>query len=822
MHTDGRGNPVQADVYVNEITRTANQKNALTKSANTLQWVPKGPNVLPNNATGYMEHGIGRINCMTFDPTNPSVYYVGVAQGGLWKTGNAGTSWTPLTDQLPITRISDVVVDPNNPSVLYISVCDFEYIGIGLRLNGRKRNTHYGIGVYKSTNGGNSWSPTGLSFQLTDGDASLIRKILVHPNNSNQLVACGTSGMYVSNNAGASWTKTMDSLFWDLAEDPQQPNILYAATGWVKNANDGNAGIYKSTDFGQSWTLLNTGIPPTGLVQRVKIAVSPSQPNRLYALTVDTLSGLYGIYTSANAGASWQFHPPVSNLLEYDTGSGSGGQGNYDLALAVDPLNPGIVYTGGINVWKSTDSAQTFQPVTHWTQFYGPSIHCDIHFVCFQPQTGNFFVCSDGGLFRTLNPVSQSWTDANNGTPWPTVWTKLNDGIQVTSFYRLSSSKTTSGRLLAGAQDNGSMVFDGTDWYTVFGGDGMDNYIFPDMDMTCIASSQYGNFGVSNDGGINYNSISPNLNSEVAEWTTPLAASASAPGLLYAGFSNVVMSNDYGNTWQSISSFPSNIPTQNEISALATAPSNPEVIYAGKRVRYEYNIPGSMYVTTNGGFSWTDVTAGLPDSLYYTSITINDVNIQQACVGMAGMVAGQKVYMTTNNGSSWTNISYNLPNLPVNALAFLPGGNVLLAATDIGIYSLAQGSTSWILSSAGLPNVIASDIEVNTALNKIYVSTFGRGIWEADLSAIVSGVSNKTEKNARLLIAPSPSHGDLRIQIPEDANLEIIDIMGKCVSHSSLEKGSNTMHLSLPAGVYYFRATGKESGSVMISSCVIE
>ena len=312
MHTDARGERTDASDYIRAAVAAAAARQASASSRMaSAGWYPVGPNVIPNNLTGYMENGIGRINCIEFHPTDPNTYYVGVAQGGVWKTTNNGASWTPLTDNLPIDRISDITIDPSDPdSTMYISVCDFEYIGFGLYLNGRKRNTHYGLGVYKTTDAGQTWQPTGLTFLLTDGDASLIREIIVDPNNSNNVLACGVSGMYRSTDAGASWTQVNNGLFWDMQQVPSSPNTIYATTGWVMTSNDGAAGIWKSTDFGATWTQLSTGIPATGSVQRIRLEIAPSDPNYVYALAVDTQSGLYGIYKSTNAGATWTFNNP--------------------------------------------------------------------------------------------------------------------------------------------------------------------------------------------------------------------------------------------------------------------------------------------------------------------------------------------------------------------------------------------------------------------------------------------------------------------------------------------------------------------------------
>jgi photosystem II stability/assembly factor-like uncharacterized protein len=818
LHTNSNGEPVNPAVFFNEATRLANQKEVM-KASNpdrNLTWLPAGPNVLPNNMTGYMENGIGRINCISFDPSVPSTYYIGVAQGGVWKTTNNGTSWQPLTDDLPITRISDIAIDPNNTNVMYISVCDFEYIGVGLQLDGRKRNTHYGLGVYKTTDGGVNWSPTGLTFQLTNGDASLIRKTIVNKNNSNKIVACGVSGMYTSNNAGATWTKTLDSLFWDLTQDPVNPNVLYAASGWVAPANQGNAAIYKSNDFGATWTMLNTGITPTGEVQRLRIEVAPSNPNYVYALAVDINEGYYGMYKSTNAGTTWQFLPATLNILGYDDGFDAGGQGTYDLGFAIDPTNENKLYTGGINVWSSSDGGQNFDPASHWTLGYGPTVHGDIHFIHFQPITGNVFVCSDGGVYRASSIASQSWNDAYNGNPWPTLWTNLNFGMQVTSFYRISSSKNASGKLMAGAQDNATFFYDGANWHTTFGGDGMDNIFDPSDDNVHITSSQYGNFAISYDNGTSYLEILPNINSEVAEWTTPIVADYNAPGTYYTGFANVMRSTDNANTWEAISNFPTSGIANNEISALAVAPTNSNVIYAAKRVRYEYGINGSVYNTNNGGFSWNDITAGLPDSLYFTSVAINSVNANIAYVTVAGFSNGNKVFKTTNAGLSWQNISYNLPNLPVNCIKSLPNGNSLLLACDIGVYQLDETQNTWVNISVDLPNVIISDIEINDATNKVYVSTFGRGIWQADLSVILNTntINNSTQT---ISIYPSMNDGNFTINNSDYLNnisTTVFDITGRLVTELKLNSMNTNVNINAAPGKYFIKIQNKEEAEV--------
>ncbi|MGZ4098862.1 MAG: T9SS type A sorting domain-containing protein [Bacteroidia bacterium] len=808
LHTNGHGEPAGFADYVNEAINVANEKNQSTSSS---PWFPVGPNAVPNNLTGYMENGIGRINCVTFHPTNTSTFFVGVAQGGLWKTTNGGASYTCLTDNLPITRISDIAIDPVNPNTMYISVCDFEYIGVGLYLNGRKRNTHYGLGVYKTTDGGLTWNPTGLTFQLTDGDASLMRKVVIHPSNTSQLLACGVSGMYRSTNGGASWTKQLDSLFWDMAQDPVNPNIIYAATGWVMTSNLGSAAIYKSTDFGLSWTMLNTGIPLQGTAQRVKLAIAPTDNNYIYAITCDNSGGLYGVYKSINAGSTWSLTFNGTNILEAGTGGSSGGQGPYDLGLCVNTANKDIIYTGGVNLWMSSDGGITFDPVSHWTTQYGNTIHGDIHMIASQPGTSNIFVCSDGGVYKTNN-IQPGDFNMN----WPTAWTNLSNGMQVSSFYRVSSSKNTAGRLVAGAQDNATFYFDGTGWSTIFGGDGMDNYLDPLNNQDIIGSSQYGNFYYSNDNGNTGNYVSSNPNNEAAEWVTPVVADYNNPGVLYLGNENVVKSTDGGQNWTSLGTIYSNTVnmTNTEISVLAVAKTNSNVIYAARRVRYEYGLNGIVFKSTNSGTSFTNITSNLPDTLYYTGIEASETNANDVTVCMAGFASGCKVFRTTNGGTNWTNISYNLPNIPVNCVKYVPLSGQIMVATDLGIYLLNNGSTSWVSYSMGLPNVIVSDIEFNAPLNKVYVSTFGRGIWETSLSVITAFQDHSKTQTLDFSLFPAVNNGKFTVQLPEKNSaryIKVIDVMGQIIYQYEINNNIIELNLKVAPGNYYVKLESETS-----------
>ena len=447
------GKLADPNIFFTEAKKIQAQKNFASKNSNA-NWMPYGPSELPPSVDQITSHGMGRINCIAFHPTDSATIFVGVAQGGVWKSTNSGASWTPLTDQLPIIRISDIAIDPTNPNTMYISVGDYGYLGISLQSDGRKRHTHYGIGVYKTIDGGNTWTETGLSLSLNTLDESLIRRVMVNPANPQELVAVGISGIYKSYNAGTTWTKKNSSIIWDFEANPKNANTLYASTGYIASLNEGSAGILKSTNFGETWTALTTNIPAQQ-AQRVEMAISATDTNYIYAITCGLDRGFEGFYRSTNAGTTWTkrySNTSGVNLLGWDNSSGGGGQGTYDLAIVVDGNNKNKVYVGGINMWGTTDGGATWDGMSYWLPYYGQYLHADQHQFKYNPLNNAYYVSNDGGLYRTDSAIIGSWTSANNDPnySWPTRWKFIGSGMQISSFYRLSIRKRF-GDIIAGA-----------------------------------------------------------------------------------------------------------------------------------------------------------------------------------------------------------------------------------------------------------------------------------------------------------------------------------------------------------------------------------
>jgi photosystem II stability/assembly factor-like uncharacterized protein len=825
------GDFYDGSVFYLEAEKIAAQKNK-NNNAKMAGWVPVGPTQRASNIS--LTKGLGRINCITFHPTDPNTFWVGVAQGGVWKTTDSGQNWTPLTDDLPILRISDIAVDPNNTDIIYVCVGDYAYMDVALNLDDRKRHSHYGMGVYKTIDGGSTWNPTGLTYLLTQLDGSLMRRVLINPNNTDSIIAGGIDGVWASDDAGATWTQKSDSLIWDLEADPNDPFTLFATTGYLKNSQQGSAGIMKSTDFGQTWNVLNTGIPPTGTVLRIEVAVAPTNSNHIYALACNYDKGLHGIYSSLDGGINWSFSNAGGlNILEWYDGFNIGGQGTYDLSLLVDPTNENKIYTGGVNIWGSSDGGSTFDGVSLWYDFAGPGtgLHADQHQFKYNPLDNKFYVCNDGGLVRTSNIQIGSWNDANNipGYQWPTVWEYVSDGMQTSSFYSVAVSEGNSGNFSAGAQDNSTYFNNGGNWSNLFGGDGMATMLHPTNGNVIFGSSQYGRILYSNNGGINYNQMNKPGN-EDGEWVTPFMYEPSTTNIVYGGFGNLYKTSPGNDFTNSVSNFAimSGASVPAPISHFNIAQSDPLTIYVAKRIYHSYNQQSELWLTTNGGTTWLDRTLGLPDSSYFTSIEVDNDNPLSAWVVVAGFEAGKHIYHTVNGGATWTNITYDLPNLPTNCIVHQDNSNynTVYVGTDIGVYYSNDTLSSWLPYNTNLPNVIVSDLEIHYTDEKLYAATFGRGVWKTDVltDSILNVKENgSTLQNTAFELYPNPNNGEFNLNIAafegDELTMEIIDVMGKVVVSEELPIYNNqyqsVLNYELANGMYFLKIShGKQMRSL--------
>jgi len=778
------------------------------------QWLPRGPFGKETLA------GTGRVNTMQFHPKDTNTWFICVAQGGVWKTTNAGESWLSISNDLPILRTSYLSIHPNNPDTMYLALGDFAYLGHNLQANENKRNSHYGLGVYKTIDGGDHWFPTGLSFLQTDFEGSLIAKVLINQNNPEQITAVGQTGCYVSNNGGAQWTKTHSGLFWDLEYDPASDSILYATTGYVDSYDIGEVSLLKSYDFGKTWEELSTNIPKTNKVQRVELAISPSDPNYVYAIACDDEGGFYGFYQSTNAGKTFveklQANSYEYNLLNHSLDDEPGGQGRYDLGIVVDRNDRNKVLIGGINVWQTTNGGNSFEPLTYWLlNYYQTSLHADIHELVQHPTNSSFFACHDGGLSRTFKTIPDKITTLKDERKASTEWTNYTNGLSITSFYRLSVNDNNPAEFIAGAQDNSTVYTNGSGFRNLSGGDGMES-VFDDDNYYRYTSSQNGRIYVYDysfsemiyDGDI----YTPS--GEVGEWTTPMVRAKDRLFVLYG--------NLYSYSGRSRLNKKTNFPPKGTLwfptpgSALTVQKSDFKHLYLAKRPYSSKSIDNEIWASHDGGKNWTDISNGLPRNLYPSYLEMSQRNPRKVWITFSGFDSAQKVYQSDDRGMNWTNITYDLPNIPVNCIVHQnDGSDYVYIGTDLGVYYLPKDSSHWIRYSENLPKVIVSELEIDSTEKKLVAATFGRGVWDVDLLEYkdTSTVSYEEVKplSLELSITPNPSSDYFVLTwdkpLSDGSTLIILDITGRIVHREELYSNSEqSMKLDFrnyPMGEYF-------------------
>ncbi len=393
----------------------------------------------------------GRLNFITIDPSNSNNLWVGAPAGGLWKSTNGGISWTTNTDNLTVTGCTDLAIDPSNTSVMYLATGD----GFG--------SDTRSIGVLKSTDGGNSWNSTGLSYTLTSN--LLIRRLIINPNNPQILLAGTNQGIFRTADGGSSWTSVQGAGCYDLEFMPGNPAIVYAS----------GSALRRSTDGGQTFSLVTSGI--TTAAGRMAIAVTPADSQYVYVLASNgSNNGFLALYRSTNGGTSFSSMSTTPNLLGWSsTGNDTGGQGWYDLCVAASPLNKDEVVTGGVNVWRSTNGGSSWTIYGHWTGSGAPFTHADHHDLEYN-SAGVLYNCNDGTVYRRTNSG----------------WAEISGSMNISQIYRMGMSSLTSNKWITDHQDNGTSIWDGSVYDACIGGDGMDCFFDRTNDQIVFGETQYG------------------------------------------------------------------------------------------------------------------------------------------------------------------------------------------------------------------------------------------------------------------------------------------------------------------------------------------
>ncbi|MGH7492581.1 MAG: T9SS type A sorting domain-containing protein [bacterium] len=672
----------------------------------------------------------GRISDIEFNPQDASVVYAGAATGGVFKSTDGGVTWSPVFDDQAVLPIGDLAVDPNDPDIVYA--------GTGEANGGH--NNFPGGGVFKSTDAGASWQYIGLAATTSIG------RIVIDPSNSNRVFVAAVGsyfgkdhdrGVYRSDDAGQGWQQVLfvnDSTgAIDLVIDPQSPNKLFAAT-WERvrppeyntRLTGPSSGIYRSLDGGDFWQRLGTaqGLPGTrSNVGRIGLAICASQPLHLYALHTNTSGGGYtydSLYRSRDGGDTWQ-RTDVNNRLRSGFSNFSWYFGN----VRVHPADPERAYVLDLNLMTSDDGGANWQ--------FASTSHVDHHALAFDPSDPQRLITGNDGGMDISTDGGASWEEIA--------------GLPVTQFYHITMDVNNPERLYGGTQDNGTMrTLTGNldDWEYIFGGDGFYVIVDPTDPNVIYAESQFGVLDKSTDGGYSFGGARNGINTnEPRNWSTPVVMDPNDSQVLYYGTNRVYRTTNGAGNWEPISD---TLTLQNPgsrlgtVTSIAVARSNPEVVYAGTD-------DSQVWVTNDGGKSWTEVSQTLPYR-WVTRVAVDPTNESVAYVTFSGLKWNSPqphVFRTADMGATWQDISSNLPDAPVNTIVVDPlYPHFLYVGTDVSAYYSANTGQSWQPLGAGLPMVSVYDLFVHPTERILAAGTHGRSMYTFDLSTL-TGVEERGE-----------------------------------------------------------------------------
>ncbi len=682
----------------------------------------------------------GRVNAFAVDPTDRSKYYVAVASGGVWKTVNAGTTFTPVFDNEGSFSIGAIAIDPKNTATVWVGTGEYN----------SQRSVGYGDGVYRSDDGGRSWRNMGLK------TSEHIGKIVIDPRDSNIIFvaaqgplwsAGGERGLYKSIDGGKTWKAvipgTENTGATDVVYDPSNPDTMYAAT-WQRRRhfftliNGGpESALYKSVDGGNTWTRLRSGLPP-GDLGRIGLAVSPANTNVVYA-TVEATGVLSGIFRSNDRGATWERM------------SSSIAQGMYYGQIIADPKNVDRIYIPNVQNQVSDDGGRTVRGLGERLK------HVDNHAIWVDPNNTDYILAGcDGGVYESFD----------RGANW-----NFKSNLPVAQFYDIvADNNVPFYHVYGGTQDNNSLggpartrssggIFN-SDWYATNGGDGFRSQVDPVDSNIVYAESQNGGLVRFDKRTGERANIVPiegrDVESQRYNWDSPIMISPHDRNRLYFAGHKLYKSDDRGDNWKAISGDLSRgldrnaLPVMGKIwgpdaveknastalygnaSSITESPKKAGLIYVGTD-------DGLVQVTENDGGSWrkVDKIPGVPENSYVHRVIASMHDTDTVYAAFNNHQNGDfKPYLmkSTDRGKTWTSINGNLPERG-SVYAFAEdtvNPNLIFTGTEFGIFFSIDGGAKWTQLKSGLPTAAVRDIAIQRMENDLVIATFGRGIYVLD------------------------------------------------------------------------------------------
>jgi photosystem II stability/assembly factor-like uncharacterized protein len=671
--------------------------------SDSLAWTALGPDNIG-----------GRVRSIVIHPTKPHTMWAGSVSGGVWKSLNGGASWSPVNDLMSNLAVATMAMDPVDENIIYAGTGEGFFNVDAVR----------GYGIFRSVDGGNTFdllpSTTPSPDPKSDGhNWYYTNRIAV---SSNGAVLAATNGaLFRSVTKGDVWTKVFTGPVPDVLFNPFDPDRALAAThAQDQTAKVTNSAILQSSDGGASWTAVKTFQCNTGDCGRIELAYSAATQGVAYA-SLDHNSG--EIYKSTDGGATWTFMSNPKHL---------GSQGWYDNTLWTSPTDLDLVVIGGIDLHRSTDGGSTWTKISVWDK-WPRSAHADHHVIVHHPQyngTSNktAFFGNDGGVWKAGDVTTVAGT---------TGWEDMNKTFTTAQFYA-GAGNSQSGAIFGGTQDNGNLLWKGTtNWSQVISGDGGFNAIDPQDTQNVFAEYTHLALFRSQDGGNTFHPICKGIkeaNSDYCDGTNetlfvaPFVLDPNNPRTLLAGAASLWRSANIRAphpVWRRIK--PKN--GENLISAVAVAPGNSRIIWVGDR-------SGGVYYTLNGTAAvplWKSIE-NLTPKRYVTRIVIDRNDGNRVYVAFGGYDA-DNLYMTRDGGATWTNVAAGLPAAPIRTIAIDPGDSYhLFVGTEVGIFESIDGGNTWSATNQGPANVSVDEL-FWYGNHQLVAATHGRGMFMASVTS---------------------------------------------------------------------------------------
>lgn len=691
----------------------------------------------------------GRINTIAIHPLDKQIIYAGSATGGVFRTRDGGMHWEAIFDEREHLSVGHIAIDTRDPDIVYVGTGDRNLPG----------TTIYGDGVYKSADGGDTWTHLGLAAQ------AIVSKILIHPDDNLRIYVAtmghpvlqnNERGLYMTTDGGDTWTQSLfvsDSAgITDIVMDPTDPETLYAAS-WNRVRTDRrsivagpDAGIYKSMDGGTTWEKLENGLPQAPRMGRIALTISTTNPQKLIARYVDEGSNLGALFLTEDAGASWSLFP--SDQLPQDV---MGGFGWYFGRIELNPWDDDELWLLSIDLWRARDGGQAWdQAAPPWWEYI---VHADKHDIVFVAP-GEVLLATDGGIYRTVD-AGASWTFISS---FPNI-----------QYYRIAVNPHISLDYWGGAQDNGTLKGSHLDihgWQRVFGGDGFQPVFHPTDPEVIYVMTQNGGIWASESGGQYFDDATNGISfSDRRNWDMPLIISSYDPEILYTGTYRVYQ-NFCGTftCWMPISDdlTDGNVfgARYHTISTIAESPISPLHLYVGTSDGNVWHKEAQQ--------DWVAVHETLPDR-YVTSVRASHQTLGVVWVTHSGYRANEHfphIHKSEDHGRTWTPVSGNLPPLAINAVLLYPeDDDVLFVATDGGVYATIDGGFYWERLGANMPFVPVFDLAYDDKERRLIAGTHGRSMLSYNVDSLLHPTSVRpvAAPVMQLSVFPNPTAGYLHV-----------------------------------------------------------